>query len=263
MITSVMFDMGGTLEDIYVDERSEWAAIEKLDRMLREGGLDPEVDLAELKRRVDEGWKRYGAFRDGCDVELKPIPIWRDYALADFNFPREILEPLCEPIAHMWELTHYHRSLRPRVREMLEGLRDLGLKLGVISNTAAMYQVFDSLEEYGIRDLFQDVTLSSVTGMRKPLPDIFEVSTRQLRVKPENCVYVGDTISRDIIGSKRAGFACAIQIGSKLTGEKDAGVRREFEPDYVIEDIYQVFPILRELMDKENQMFSLGAAGSA
>ena len=38
---------------------------------------------------------------------------------------------------------------------------------------------------------------------------------------------------------------------------------REFEPDYVIEDIYQVFPILRELMDKENQMFSLGAAGSA
>ena len=229
MITSVMFDMGGTLEDIYVDERSEWAAIEKLDRMLREGGLDPQVDLAELKRRVDEGWKRYGAFRDSCDVELKPIPIWRDYALADFIFPREILEPLCEPIAHMWELTHYHRSLRPRVREMLEG----------------------------------DVTLSSVTGMRKPLPDIFEVSTRQLRVKPENCVYVGDTISRDIIGSKRAGFACAIQIGSKLTGEKDAGVRREFEPDYVIEDIYQVFPILRELMDKENQMFSLGAAGSA
>ena len=99
--------------------------------------------------------------------------------------------------------------------------------------------------------------------MRKPLPDIFEVSTRQLRVKPENCVYVGDTISRDIIGSKRAGFACSIQICSKLTKEKDAGVRREFEPDYVIEDIYQVFPILRELMDKENQMFSLGAAGSA
>nr|MBQ1577605.1 hypothetical protein [Oscillospiraceae bacterium] len=55
MITSVMFDMGGTLEDIYVDERSEWAAIEKLDRMLREGGLDPQVDLTELKRRVDAG----------------------------------------------------------------------------------------------------------------------------------------------------------------------------------------------------------------
>ena len=196
MITSVMFDMGGTLEDIYVDERSEWAAIEKLDRMLREGGLDPQVDLTELKRRVDAGWKRYGAFRDSCDVELKPIPIWCDYALADFGFPRDVLEPLCEPIAYMWELTHYHRSLRPRVREMLGGLRQLGLKLGIISNTAAMYQVFDSLEEYGIRDLFEDVTLSSVTGLRKPRPDIFLVSTHQLRVKPEDCVYVGDTVSR-------------------------------------------------------------------
>jgi putative hydrolase of the HAD superfamily len=263
MITSVMFDMGGTLEDIFVDERSEQNAIEELDRMLRAGGLDPEVDLAELKRRVDEGWKRYGAFRDASDVELKPIPIWCDYALADFGFPREILEPLCEPIAHMWELTHYHRRLRPRVREMLEGLRDLGLKLGIISNTAAMYQVFDSLEEYGIRDLFQDVTLSSVTGLRKPLPDIFFVSTRQLRVRPEDCVYVGDTISRDIIGSKRAGFACAIQIGSKLTREKDAGVRREFEPDYIIEDIYEVYPILRELLNREDLVFGMCAAGSA
>ncbi len=185
MITSVMFDMGGTLEDIFVDERSELNAIEELDRMLRAGGLDPKVDLTELKRRVDEGWKRYGAFRDSCDVELKPIPIWCDYALADFGFPRDALEPLCEPIAYMWELTHYHRSLRPRVREMLEGLRELGLKLGIISNTAAMYQVFDSLEEYGIRDLFQDVTLSSVTvpghhrlqagGLCLLHPDLFQI----------------------------------------------------------------------------------------
>ena len=249
MITSVMFDMGGTLEDVFVDEQSELAAVEELDRMLKAAGLDPGVDLAELKRRVDAGWKRYGAFRDSCDVELKPIPIWRDYALADFAFPREKLEPLCEPIAHMWELTHYHRSLRPRVREMLEGLRNLGLKLGVISNTAAMYQVFDSLEEYGIRDLFQDVTLSSVTGMRKPMPDIFAVSTYQLRVKPQDCVYVGDTISRDIIGSKRAGFACSIQICSKLTKEKDAGVKREFEPDYMVEDIYDVLPVVKGLLE--------------
>ena len=250
MITSVMFDMGGTLEDVFVDEQSELAAVEELDRMLKAGGLDPEVDLAELKRRVDAGWKRYGVFRDSCDVELKPIPIGCDYALADFGFPREILEPLCEPIAHMWELTHYHRSLRPRVREMLEGLRDLGLKLGVISNTAAMYQVFDSLEEYGIRDLFLDVTLSSVTGMRKPLPDIFEVSTRQLRVRPENCVYVGDTISRDIIGSRRAGFAYSIQICSKLTKEKDAGVKRAFEPDFVVENIYDVLPVVKGLLEE-------------
>ena len=252
MIKSVMFDMGGTLEDVYVDEKSELVAIEKLDEMLKAAGLDPKVDRAELKRRADDGWKRYGAYRDACGEELKPIKIWCDYVLTDFDFPREKLEAISEPIAYMWELTHYHRALRPRVKEMLQGLKDLGLKLGVISNTAAMYQVFDSLIEYGIRDFFSDVTLSSVTGMRKPMSDIFYVSTRQLQVLPEECVYVGDTVSRDIIGSKKAGFACAIQIGSKLTKEKDSGIKTEYRPDYVIEDIYDVLPLVRNLIQQEN-----------
>lgn len=250
MITSVLFDMGGTLEDIFVDAQSEAEAIEKLRDMLVSYGLDPEVSLEELKSRVDNGWVQYGKYRDSCDVELKPIEIWRDYVLKEFGFPREKLEPHCEEIAHMWEVTHYHRSLRPQVADMLDGLKGMGMKLGIISNTAALYQVFDILEEYGIRDYFQDVTLSSVTGMRKPSPDIFRVAMRQLQSKPEECVYVGDTVSRDIIGSKRAGFAKAIQICSQLTKEKDCGIQREFEPDYMVENIYEVYPIVRELVSQ-------------
>ena len=251
MITTVLFDMGGTLEDIYVDAQSEAASISTLNGMLCSYGLDPQVGLEELKRRVDAGWKRYGAYRDSCDVELKPVEIWCDYILTDFDFPRAALEPHCEEIAHMWEVTHYHRRLRPRVVPMLEGLKEMGIKLGVISNTAALYQVFDVLEEYGIRDYFQDVTLSSVTGFRKPCTDIFTVSLREMQSKPEECVYVGDTVSRDVIGSKRAGFAKAIQICSKLTGEKDNGIRREFEPDYMVEDIYEVYPIVQQLRAAE------------
>lgn len=251
MITTVLFDMGGTLEDIFVDEASEREAIEKLVEILKGCGLDPKVDMEELKRRVDAGWKRYGAYRDSSNVELKPVEIWCDYVLTDFDFPREALEPHCEEIAHMWEVTHYHRRLRPRVVPMLEGLKEMGIKLGIISNTAALYQVFDILKEYGIRDYFQDVTLSSVTGFRKPCTDIFTVALRQVQSEPEECVYVGDTVSRDVIGSKRAGFAKAIQICSKLTGEKDSGIRREFEPDYMVEDIYEVYPIVQQLREAE------------
>ena len=74
------------------------------------------------------------------------------------------------------------------------------------------------------------------------------MALHQLRSAPEESVYVGDTVSRDIIGSKRAGFAAAIQICSKLTREKDAGIRRAWEPDYVVEDIYDVYPTVRRLM---------------
>lgn len=249
MITSVLFDMGGTLEDIYVDDSSRRSAIERVNEMLKGYGLDPNCTYEELKQRIDEGWVRYGKYRDASDVELKPVDIWCRYVLADFGFPQEKLAPHCEELAHMWELTHYHRVLRPRVAEMLAGLKGLGMKLGIISNTAALFQVFDSLEEYGIRDYFQDVTLSSVTGMRKPAPDIFTVALRQLQSKPEESIYVGDTISRDIIGSKRYGFAGAIQICSKLTAEKDQGIRREFEPDYVIQDIYDVYPIVKKMVE--------------
>ena len=148
----------------------------------------------------------------------------------------------------MWEITYFHRRLRPRVAEMLGELKKMGLKLGVISNTAALYQVFDSLEEYGIRDFFRDVTLSSVTGFRKPCRDIFTLSLRQMRSRPEECVYVGDTVSRDVIGSKKAGFAAAIQIGSQLTKEKDQALEKALAPDVVIEDIYDVARVVRGML---------------
>ena len=247
MVKTVLFDMGGTLEDIYVDAASEKAAMEKLDAMLCSYGLNPNTDLEELKRRVNAGWTRYGVYRDAHNVELKPVEIWCDYILTDFSFPRELLSPHCEEIAHMWEVTYYHRQLRPGVKPMLEGLKEMGLKLGIVSNTAALYQVFDILEEYGIRDYFQDVTLSSVTGLRKPCPDIFQVALRQTQSLAEESAYVGDTLSRDVIGSKRAGFAVAIQICSQLTKMKDAGVNPAFRPDYMVGDIFDVLRIIRQV----------------
>ena len=249
MITTVLFDMGGTLEDIWVDAESEQAAIREVDRMLRGWGFDTALDLPALKREIDAGWARYGKYRDATDVELKPVEIWCGYVLAGSGFPREALAPHCEELAHMWEVTHFHRRLRPRVKEMLDGLQALGLKLGVISNTAALYQVFDTLEEYGIRHYFRDVTLSSVTGLRKPCRDIFTVSLRQMRSLPEECVYVGDTVSRDVKGARLAGFAAAIQIGSQLTKEKDAAVEGGFEPDVLIGEIYDVLPAVRRMLE--------------
>ncbi len=244
MFRAVMFDMGGTLEDIWVDEETSRAAVAALDRMLKGWGMDPGLSPEALRERVDAGWKRYEGFRSREDVELKPIELWRDYILADFGFPADRLAPHSEEIAHMWEVTHYHRELRPGVPGMLSRLRDAGLRLGIISNTAALYQVFDSLTEYGIRDFFRDVTLSSVTGLRKPRPEIFDVSLRQLQVRPEESVYVGDTVSRDIIGSKRAGFGLAIQIGSHLTKEKDRHLTDALQPDAFIEDIRDVADIV-------------------
>ena len=246
MIDTVLFDMGGTLEDIHVDDESRHASIQGVLDILRAHGIDPDKDFETAASAINAGWERYGAYRDPRQRDLKPEEIWGSFVLTDFGLDEESVRSYAEELAHMWEVTHYHRALRPHVREMLEGLKDLGMKLGVISNTASLYQVFDILKEYGIRDYFQDVTLSSVTGYRKPNPNIFMVSLHQVQSDPAHCAYVGDTISRDVIGPIRMGFGATFHIDSYLTRLKDTHVSPDVKATYNIQDIYEVYTILKE-----------------
>lgn len=147
MINTVLFDMGGTLEDIYSNAESKMAAAQGVLRILRDHGVDVQVDEDAALRMLSDGWDRYAAYRNPSQRELKPEEIWGNYVLTDFGLDFETVRPFAEELAHMWEVTHYHRSLRPRVKEMLEGLKGLGMKLGVISNTASLFQVYEILKE--------------------------------------------------------------------------------------------------------------------
>ena len=250
MIDTVLFDMGGTLEDIYVDDASKEESAREVLRILSEKGIEPHMDVPTAAAKLAEGWDRYAAYRGPTNRELKPEEIWGNYVLTDFDLDFETVKPFAEELAHMWEITYYHRSLRPGAKEMLEGLQRLGMKLGVISNTASLYQVFRILEEYGIRDYFQDVTLSSVTGYRKPDPNIFLVSLNQVRSDPSTCAYVGEPFSRDVIGPQRVGFGMTFQIHSHLTASRDKDVPKEVRATYTVENIYDVYTILKGLHER-------------
>jgi len=250
MIDTVLFDMGGTLEDICIDEDSKRDSAQGVLRILESHGHKLPLDIPAAIQALAEGWDRYAAYRAPTNRELKPEEIWGNYILPPWGLDFETVKPFAEELAHMWEVTHYHRKLRPRVKEMLEGLKGLGMKLGVISNTASLYQVFDILEEYGIRDFFQDVTLSSVTGYRKPDPNIFRVSLNQVRSEPRTCAYVGDTYSRDVIGPQNLGFGATFHIHSFLTQSRDTDVPKEVRATYTITDIYEVYTILRDQAER-------------
>lgn len=242
---TILFDMGGTLEDIWSSEETAEAAVSEIMELLRGGGIIVSCGLAEFRQRLDRGVKEYKKWSQATMLEKKPEEIWPEYYLGEFGFPREKIVPLAETLAQTWETVHYHRELRPHVKETLEALKRRGCRLGVISNTASLYSVFNVLEQYGIREYFSDVTLSSITGYRKPHPAIFEISLRQMRAEPERCVYVGDTISRDVIGAQRAGFLKAVQIRSFLTEVSDAGLsQNDCKPDHIIERIDELIDCL-------------------
>lgn len=244
MISAVLFDMGGTLEDIWYSDETAAAVTQAIVKLLGMHGLHTELSTHAFWERLNAGVNRYKEWSEGNELEKKPEEIWPDYYLADFGFPKGEIANIAEKLAGMWEVIYYHRQLRPDVKDTLQALWDRGYKLGVISNTASLYSVYNLLEQYEIRSFFKDVTLSSVTGYRKPHRTIFEIARRQMQAKAEECVYVGDTLSRDVIGAKRAGFGAVVQIRSQLSSEKDAGVRPQWKPDYVITKISDVVDYL-------------------
>ena len=228
MLNTVLFDMGGTLEDIWNNQETQAKAMDALQKTLRAHGLEPGCSPEEFDRRVMAGLKEYKRWSEGLELEKKPEEIWPDYYLKEFGFDREKLIPITEELANLWEVTYYH--------------------IGIISNNASLYNVFNMLEEYGIRGCMEDVTVSSVTGYRKPHPEIFRISLRQMQTTAENCVYVGDTISRDIIGAKQAGFGKAVQIVSALSAQKDAATAADAEkPDLVIQNLLDMIPWLDQI----------------
>ena len=258
LINTVLFDMGGTLEDIWYNDQTIQKVTKKLLEMLHGYGLDTGCNEITFWNRLNSGITRYKKWSETNELEKKPEEIWPEFYLADFDLDRKKVAAIAEELAGMWEVTYYHRELRPGVKETLEALQQRGYRLGVISNTASLYSVFDVLERYGIRDYFSDVTLSSVTGYRKPNPGIFKIALRQMQARPEQCAYVGDTLSRDVIGAKRLRFGAAIQIRSFLSAQKDADVTGDWEPDHVIGSIAD----LVDYLDGVNQTGHLAAAGS-
>ncbi|MBQ4610707.1 MAG: HAD family hydrolase [Clostridia bacterium] len=248
MISSVMFDMGGTLEDLYSDESTQMKMAEKVSCILRENGVDWKMSDRETMELVNREMERYKAVSVKTEIELKPEEIWRGYILASQNLPDDVLtEDLCEKLAYAWETTYFVRKLRPNVIPMLSALKDMGVRLAVISNTASLFQVFDTLENYGIRKYFDQVVISSIVSYRKPHVNAFKIALRQMGLSADECVYVGDTVARDVSGAIKAGFAKTIQIYSFLTASRDAGLDGSIKPDYVIEDMNQIPQIVAEL----------------
>ena len=105
MLNTVLFDMGGTLEDIWNTQETQAKAMDALQKTLRAHGLEPGCSPEEFDRRVMAGLKEYKRWSEGLELEKKPEEIWPDYYLKEFGFDREKLIPITEELANLWEVT--------------------------------------------------------------------------------------------------------------------------------------------------------------
>lgn len=244
-IKTVVFDMGGTLEDVHYNRDIRKKAFPKmLEEMNRRGIVIP-GDIDIVLDSILAGNAAYKTWSEKRQIELPPPDIWADWNLRDFKVERSLIEPAAEELSYLWETTFFARRLRPDAKDTLQALKNRGYQLGVISNTSSGTQVFRTLDEYGIRSYFECVVLSSLEGVRKPAKAIFDAALSALGAKAETSAYVGDTLSRDVIGSKNAGYALAIQIRSFLTAASDANVAEgSAQPDRLVSALGEIIGIL-------------------
>lgn len=98
---------------------------------------------------------------------------------------------------------HIHARLMEGARELLKTLRSQGFKLGIISNgwTDFQYRTIDAL---GLREAVDTILISQAENIRKPDKRIFHRAAQRLNTSPDQCIFVGDNPTSDILGAQVA-----------------------------------------------------------
>ena len=129
---------------------------------------------------------------------------------------------------------------------VLRDLKDMGLALGLISNTAmtpgVTFRTFMAAQ--GMLGYFDVLTFSDEVKIAKPSPEIFLMTLRAMGASPAQTAHVGDHLVNDVVGGNRCGLK-TVWITAFYGGEDSAGP--DSEPDAAVADLGMVVPAIAEL----------------
>lgn len=246
-IQAVFFDLGGTIDTHGYTRELRLERTSGIQERLLNAGINLGLSNEQLYSVITIGVARYHSWSMETLDELPPQCVWNDFILSDYPVDRNALNAIAEDLMCFIETQYYERTMRLEIPEVLEAIKQMGLKIGLISNVNSRGQVPANLAAYNLSKYFDPIVLSCEYGRRKPDPAIFHYAARLAKVPTSHCVQVGDRISRDILGARRAGFGLAIQIKHNFEhGETDEGAT----PDYVIEEMTELLDILHTELNR-------------
>jgi len=107
-----------------------------------------------------------------------------------------------------WFLDGDLDTLYSDVMNTLQQLAARNVQLGVLSNYAPTLE--RRLVQLGIRHYFGFVVVSSLVGLSKPDPAIFNMAVTHVSCPRSSVLYVGDNPEIDIEGAERAGLPAVL-----------------------------------------------------
>ena len=120
--------------------------------------------------------------------------------------------------------------------------------LGIITNgSAADYPDSQTaaIKHVGLEYLVDSIWISDTVGVRKPSPRIFEVAMEAAEVEAGLTIYVGDSVSKDIVGAKHAGMKSVLMDPKACFDQNEA----EAQPDYIIRELDEILGILTGIQE--------------
>lgn len=247
-LQAIFFDMGGTIETFRFTREFRIERSPLIRQCLLNAGISLPLTDEGLADAITQGAKTYNSWNMQTNIELPAAQIWAKYYLENLMISPQQLESIAEELSFLYETQLFIREMRPEIPTVLNRIKALGLTIGCISNTQSTTQVPNTLANYGIAQYFDPVVLSSVYGRRKPDPAIFFYAARLANLPTRACIYIGDKINRDVLGSKRAGYRLSVKIVHAYdNGEVDEGA----VPDAVIHDMTEILPIIEREMNQD------------
>ncbi len=224
-IKACLFDFGGTLDDDGVT----WQ--DRFYRLYRKHGLN--IDREQFRQAfyfADDSLKEImPAQKAGLreTLEAQTSKVWEALALKSSEQQRlAIVEDFLDGMKR-----HIERN-----RKLLESLREQ-CPLGIISN---FYGNLDIVcKDLKIQDLFVCALDSTIEGVMKPDPRIFQAALAQLSAQPDQAVFIGDNIYRDMEGAKSIGMHHIF-----LAGEHQYDAKPCCPDDPVIHSLEELGPLL-------------------
>jgi len=247
-VEAVIFDWGGTLTPWHsIDLGQQWRVFARevhgiplsSDEVPQED-LDRAHELADRILAAEElAWRR-GRAQDRASAGLDEI---LRAAGADPRHDRHHLA--LAAYRRFWE-PHTHTD--PQVRPLWEGLRERGLKVGVLSNTIWSGDYHRGIfERDGVLDLLDGDVYSSEIAVVKPHPEAFEAAAEAVGVPVTHAVYVGDRLFEDVLGPQEIGMRAIWVPHSDIPTDQQVTV--DVTPDGVAHELLDVLTLVDGWLD--------------
>ncbi len=198
----------------------------------KEGVPFPELNIVEVWKRTLDKAEKQGIIKKAGDV---------DYRLFTFIF----------------ELNSNQVWPMPGLKEALAGIKSKGYPMGIVSNAQFYtpvimnYFLYDEIKGDEFLDGFEkDLSIFSYKMLKgKPDTSVYEVLIDPLKkrgLKPENVLYVGNDMLKDIYAASQVGFKTCFYAGDMRAYRlrEDHPEASKANPDYTITELNQLNQIL-------------------